>query len=136
MNISVQVDDFAFHLLSQRLIFLTPLLLAAGRAYAISLMSVWMSVCHPIATPLTVFLQFSRNLATLSMCQYAKNCGTDFRNFDFTVFGIFLKFYFQITTPLTVFLRFSRNLAHVIYVSICKKNCGTDFQNLAFKFFG
>ena len=35
MNISVQVDDFAFHLLSQRLIFLTPLLLAAGRAYAI-----------------------------------------------------------------------------------------------------
>jgi len=67
-------------------------------------------------------------LGTCSMCQYAQNCGTLFRNFAFTIFAEFFNF-IQITTP-TVFLRFSWDLAHVIYVPIHKKTVEQIFESL------
>jgi len=42
-----------------------------------------------IATPPAVFLWFSRNLAHIIYVPIHKKCGSDFRNFDFKMFGKF-----------------------------------------------
>jgi len=67
------------------------------------------------------------------MCHYAKNFGTDFRNFEFIFlanFGIFFT-----SLLLQFFCNSQQNLAHRIYVPICKKTV-KDFLNFDFKIFG
>jgi len=59
----------------------------------------WMDVCvlSTFVKSLLLLLQFladsHQTWHTWSMCQYAKNCATDFRNFDIKIFDKFLKFY-------------------------------------------
>jgi len=43
-------------------------------------------------TTATVFLSFSRNVAHLMYVPVDKDCGTDFQNFAFKIFGEFVKF--------------------------------------------
>ena len=83
--------------------FLAALLLAASRAYNGPIgdwMSVWIdgslcviiffSNCYSSCSFWWIFM----TLGTRDLCaQYAQNRGTDFRNFDFRIFGKFLKFY-------------------------------------------
>jgi len=58
------------------------------------LMSICLQVFFQIATPATVFLwNFYETWRTWSVWQFVQNCGTDFQNFDFTIFGEFLKSY-------------------------------------------
>ena len=44
-----------------------------------------------IATPTVIFLRFSRNLIQMISVSMRKNRGTNFRNFDFKIFGEVLK---------------------------------------------
>ena len=101
-------------------------------------MSVWMSVvklCSNRCSSYTVFLWFSLNLARSDLCANTqKNWGTDFRNFDFKMFGEFLKFLSRVSIILTRDIDIA-NLS--VCPSVCPLRSGTRWKrlNISSKFF-